>query len=111
MKYTRKELLSIPKRKWNETLADVVGVYVIPSGKKHDSGFACMDFVAEFEDIAKPLVRFGGGCDDIGLEGTYFRVDCVYPSRILHIWNTKGFSVSSDLSTIYFRENDIKRKD
>ena len=34
MKYNRKELLSIPKRKWNETLTNVMGVYVIPSGRK-----------------------------------------------------------------------------
>ena len=105
MKYNRKELLSIPKRKWDETLTDVLGVYVIPSGRKHDSGYACMDFVAEFADTTKPLVRFGGGCDDVCLDGAHFRVDCVHPSRILRIWNRRKFSVSSDVSSIYFREN------
>ena len=56
MKYTRKELLAIPKRNWNEMLCDVSGVYVMPSGRKHDSGWACMDFVAEFKDREKPMV-------------------------------------------------------
>lgn len=107
MKYNRKELLAVPKRKWNETLTDVTGVYVIPSGRKHDSGYACMDFVAEFEDPEKPLVRFGGGCDDVCLDGKYFKIDCIYPSRILHIWNYGKFSVSHDLSSIFFREEDI----
>ena len=105
MKYNRKELLAVPKRKWNEVLTDVTGVYVIPSGRKHDSGYACMDFVAEFGDTTKPLVRFGGGCDDVCLEGAHFRVDCVHPSRILHIWNMRNFSISSDVSSINFREN------
>jgi hypothetical protein len=109
MKYTRKELLSIPKRNWNEMLFDVSGVYVIPSARKHDSGWACMDFVAEFKDREKPMVRFGGGCDDVAFEGSHFRMDCIHPSRIIHIWNNRGFSISDYLSSIWFIENtDIK---
>lgn len=54
MKYNRKELLAVPKRKWNEVLTDVTGVYVIPSGRKHDSGYACMDFVAELKIQQSP---------------------------------------------------------
>lgn len=105
MKYTRKELLAVPKRQWHHILLDVSGVYVIPSGRKHDSGYACMDFVAEFKDKEKPLVRFGGGCDDVSFEGTHFRMDCLHPSRIIRIWNKKGFIISSDVSSIIFTEN------
>ena len=64
----KKELLSIPKRKWYETLSGVSGVYVIPSRRKHDSGWACMDFVAEFSND-RPMVRFGGGCDVVNFVG------------------------------------------
>lgn len=99
----RKELLSIPKRKWDKTLHGVTGVYVIPSGRKHDSGWACMDFVAEFSDDRR-MVRFGGGCDAVSLIGSNFRMDCEHPSRIIHIWSLKTFSVSHDLSSIDFRE-------
>lgn len=105
---TRKELLAVPKREWDTILTNVTGVYIIPSGRKHESGFACMDFVAEFENEEKPLIRFGGYCDDVVLEGKYFRVDCLYPSRIIHIWNRRGFTISSDLSSIYFRERSEK---
>lgn len=105
MKITREELLKVEKRQWDETLKNVTGVYVIPSGRKHDSGYACMDFVAEFKDSDK-LVRFGGGCDDVKLSGTHFKVDCLYPSRIIHIWNRQGFSITDDLSSIDFVEND-----
>lgn len=100
----RKELLQIPKRKWNEELKGTCGVYVIPSGRKHDSGWACMDFVAEFRDN-RPMVRFGGGCDDVSFWGHHFRMDCEHPSRIIHIWNSHGtFSVSHDVSSITFTE-------
>lgn len=102
---TRKELLEVPKRKWDETLSDVQGVWVIPSRKKHDSGFSCMDFVAS---TPSGLIRFGGGCDDIRLVGANFRMDCIYNPKLIHIWNSgkKGtFSVSKDLSSIDFVED------
>lgn len=102
----RKELLSVPARKWDDILSGVDGVYVIPSGRKHDSGYACMDFVASFNgDKGKPMVRFGGGCDDVRLKGNHFMIDCEYPSRIIHIWNCRSsFSISHDLSSIDFVE-------
>lgn len=105
MKFTREELLNVEKRKWDDVLKNVTGVYIIPSGRKHDSGYACMDFVAEFKGNDK-LVRFGGGCDDVSLNGTHFRIDCLHPSRIIHIWNRKGFSISNDVSSINFDEDD-----
>lgn len=51
------------------------------------------------------MIRFGGGCDDVRLKGKHFRIDCEYPSRIIHIWNdTTSFSISHDLSSIDFEE-------
>ena len=102
VKYTRKALLQVPKRKWNEQIK-ASGVYVIPSRRKHDSGFACMDFVAETKD---GLIRFGGYCDDVSFEGQHFRMDCIYPEIIIHIWNgnANGFTVTSDVSSISFVE-------
>lgn len=100
---TRKELLALPKREWDETLRGVCGVYVIPSGRKHDSGYVCMDFVAEFSDD-RPMVRFGGGCDDVSFVGSGFRMDCIYPHRIIHIWRWGTFSITHDSSSIDFRE-------
>ena len=104
---TRKELLEIPHRGDLEILHNVSGVYVIPSGRKHDSGWAMMDFVATFEDGRK--ARFGGGCDDVAFYGGHFRMDCTHPERILHIWNPYLFSISEDLSSINFVEVDSLR--
>lgn len=56
---TRKELLAVPKRKYGETLTSVRGVWVIPSRRKHESGWATMDLVAE---TPEGLVGFGE-CD------------------------------------------------
>lgn len=103
---TRKELLEAPGREWDKILSDVQGVWVIPNRKKHESGFACMDLVAS---TPNGLVRFGGGCDDINLLGAHFRIDCIYNPKLIHIWNSgrKGtFSVSRDLSSIDFIEDD-----
>ena len=108
MDYTRKYLLSVPKRKWSDVLSGVAGVYVIPSGRKHDSGFACMDFVAEFRDREKSMVRFGGCCDDVSFSGAHFRMDCLHPQRIIHIWNPFPFTINGDCSSIDFIEEGAK---
>lgn len=102
----REELLSVPERKWNDELQGVDAVYIIPNGKKHDSGYACMDFVASFNwNKGKPMVRFGGECDDVRLKGNHFRIDCEYPSRIIRIWNDRTtFFISHNISSIDFVE-------
>lgn len=97
----RKELLAIPKRKWDEELV-ATSVKVIPSGRKHESGWACMDFVATTTDGEQ--IRFGGGCDVVEFKGEHFRMDCTYPNRIINIWNRNPFSITHDLSTIEFIE-------
>ena len=99
----REELLSVPKRKWDDVLHGVDAVYVIPSRRKHDSGY---DIVASFNGNKKrPMVRFGGGCDDVRMKGSHFRIDCEYPSRIIRIWNDRtSFSISRDVSSIDFAE-------
>lgn len=97
----RKELLAVPKRKWDEELV-AKSVYVIPSGRKHDSGFTCMDFVARTTD--GELVRFGGGCDLVEFKGEHFRMDCFHPSRIINIWNRNPFKITYDISSIEFIE-------
>ena len=103
MNISRNQLLEVQHRKWDEEIHDVVGVYVLPSGRKHDSGFACMDFVAHTR--GGQLIRFGGGCDDVRFVGGGFRMDCFHPSRIVHIWNSrKPFYITHDLSSIEFVE-------
>lgn len=103
-KMTRKELLSVSKRNWNENIYNAGCVYIIPSGRKHDSGYTCMDMVAAIRG-EEGMIGFGECCDDIQLVGDGFRIDCEYPSRIIRIWNCRGngtFSISHDSSSIQF---------
>ncbi len=43
---TRKELESLPIRERNEDIGEFCGLIILPTRRKHDSGFRCMDFVA-----------------------------------------------------------------
>ena len=100
---TRKELLSVPAREWNEELHGVNSVWLIPSGRKHESGWACMDFVASWQYPENKLVRFGGACDSLELAGDHFVIDCDWPSRIIHIWSQYPFTVEGGISSITLR--------
>lgn len=106
MNITKQQLLSVPKRKADEPIFDVLAVYILPNSNKSKDGYACMDFVAEFPPKSnRPMIRFGGSCDSVSLEGTHFRVDSNHPSKIVHIWNRFGFYVSRDGENIRFIEN------
>lgn len=100
---TRKELLDVPRREWDDEIV-ATGVYVFPSRRKHESGFACFDFVADTEN---GKVRFGGICDDVSFAGEHFRMDCILNPTVIHIWNSREkFKITRDISSISFIEGD-----
>ena len=105
---TKEALLAIPQRHWSEVLFGVTGVYVLPSDREseYENGFAYLDMVAEWPlEADKPMVRFGSVCEDVMLYGFGFRMDCLYPSGIIHIWNRNNpFEISMDGTSISFRE-------
>lgn len=104
-KFTPEFLASIPRRKWDEEIHNVSGVYVLPTNEIHDSGYAQMEFIAEQLRTGN-LVRFGGICDAVSLEGTHFHIDCLPGSKVVRIWNRRPFTVSIDLSSIDFIEEE-----
>ena len=66
---------------------------------------AYIENLAEQRKVNIYVNAFGGGCDDVRLNGNHFRIDCEYPSRIIRIWNDRtSFSISHDLSSIDFVE-------
>lgn len=87
-------------------LTGVAGVYVIPSRRKHESGWTMMNLIATFYDGREP-VHFSSFTDDVSFDGTGFRMDCDWPSGIIHIWNShcarKGFNVRG-CSSMMFEE-------
>lgn len=98
----RKELLDLPFRKWDEVKA-YTSIAVVPSGKKHDSGWALMYIIGL--DSEKRPVEIAAACDDICWEipaaaGHNFRNDMFYPSGIIHFWsNGYSFKVGASLSS------------
>lgn len=96
----RRELLTLPRRKWDE-----VKVYdclwLIPTGKKHDSGWSLIAIVGGSWDGPQEIAAF---CDDIcwgfpkshpydsvylhsrGYHAHVMRTDCEWPSGIMRIW-------------------------
>ena len=63
---TRKELEAVPHRKWDDNIGEFVSLIILPTRYKHDSGFACMSFIAVDEND-EPIGRIGGGSDVIHL--------------------------------------------
>ena len=116
---SKKELLKSSVRAWNDTDKTYDAILIVPSGKKHESGFMHIAVIGvtyrdgeeEFEIIGEP--------DDIAcvfptrkLKGrlgkTYefaeVRMDCYYPQGILRYHGDGLFHAGPALSTleIYF---------
>jgi len=121
MNYTRKELLALPKRDWDkETIYDSIAV--VPSGKKHESGYGLIAIVGFDTDSKKP-VEIAAYCDDMGYcfpEGVpvqpydlaVLRTDMFYPSGIAHVWSWDYvFKVGASLSStdVHLVPKDKKR--
>ena len=55
-----KELRKLPFRKWNK-VKEYTDIYIIASGKKHDSGWALMYIIGKNGDE----MEIAAACDDI----------------------------------------------
>jgi hypothetical protein len=95
------QLLSLKKRRW-----DAVSLYdsiiLIPTGHRHDSGYAIMAICGCQGPLAVELAG-EGCCDDImacpqGAES--FRIDCLWPSLLIRLHGDYvDFRVGNALST------------
>ncbi len=111
MNYTRKELLALPERVWDkETTYDSIAM--VPSGKKHDSGYALIAIVG-FDTDSKDPVEIAAYCDDLCYCFPYgipiqpydlpvLQTDMYYPSCITHIWSREHlFKIGGSLSSTH----------
>lgn len=105
-KLTRKYLLSLPERDWGKT-SKYDHVVVIPSGKKHDSGYALMCLIGEWRDGSSEMQReIAGYCDDIVWDvqsvGEYgLRTEMHYKTNIIRFWSNRAvFEVGRSRSSI-----------
>lgn len=106
MNYSRKDLLALPERKW-DNVKTYNSIALVPSGKKHSSGYALVAIVG-FDDDEKPC-EIAAYCDDVcyslseyAVANPYglLRTDMFHPSGIAHVWARHyQFKVGASLSS------------
>lgn len=101
---SRAELEEAPDRAtWNMTSA-YDGVYLLPSRKKHDSGWHLIQIIGHVGD----KLEKAAWCDDVCWKvkaGGYdsMRSDMTFPGGVMHFWGarfTVGVSLSSTNITV-----------
>ncbi len=97
---TRKELLALSHRKWDDSLKRYDGLLVLARGKQHASGWGMIVLIGIASNKEPEIAA--ATADDIcwHLEGQGLRTDCLVPSRAMHFWGGKGkFRVGHALSS------------
>ncbi len=108
---TKKELLKMPSRTWNDTSRKYDQVLIVPAGTMHDSGFMHIAIIGVWRDGEKTNYEICGYPDDIsflfdvdkfGTDRKYakVRVDCWYPQGVLQYHGRGKFVVSEALSSM-----------
>ena len=132
--YTITEFRNLPKRKFGEDVGNFDSLVILPTRRKHDSGYRCMEFVAVKGE--NPVCRMGGYSDVIhllGLDGfncfggndnkklfirrtenitfnAAFRIDCL-PCGLLRIFASHNqLKAGMDLSSFELYVNETKVK-
>ena len=86
--WSRKELLNLPVRAWNEE-SEYDSVLLLSTREKHDSGWAIMVIIG-LRDF-HPVEIACNHCDDIEwiipTEGSTLRTDCTVKSGAMHVWS------------------------
>ena len=116
--WTRKEFEALPLRKWGEDIGVFDSLIILPQRRIHDSGYACMDFVAVSDEEPKCLLS---GCSDVihinGIGGFGFNwtgkygtvpnqinpiawsIDCLKTSKLLRLFTEKKLRAGEALSS------------
>ena len=129
--YTITEFRALPKRQFGEDIGNFDSLIILPTRRKHDSGYRCMEFVAIKGE--QPVCRMGGGSDVIhllGLDGfnrfggndskklfirrtenvtfnAIFRIDCL-PCGLLRIFCCYRLKAGQDLSSFELYVDETK---
>lgn len=113
---TKKDFLKLPHRSWDQSV-ECDSIVIIPTRRKHDSGYMCMDFAAMVGD--KPICLLSGCSDVIHIEGigglgddwlnkfggipekvrpSEWSIDCL-PCGLLRIFTRNGMKCGPALSS------------
>jgi hypothetical protein len=102
---TRSDFEQLPHRDWDEDIGQFDCLIILPTKHKHDSEFACMDFVACDGD--RPICRLSGCSDVVHINGiggfgkdwtkkfggvptaippVDWSIDCLFKSKLLRLF-------------------------
>ena len=124
-KWTRKEFEALPHRKWNEDIGEFDSLIIPPKRYIHDSGFACMDFIAVVE--GEPKYLLAGGSDVVHINGIggygwkwferfgtipekvkpiSWSIDCLKTSKLLRLFSNSKLKAGEALSSFEIYSTD-----
>ena len=66
-KMTKTDFWNLPERKWNKDIGEFDCLVILPTRRKHDSGYRLMDFAAVRKN--KAICRLSGCSDVIHIDG------------------------------------------
>jgi len=117
---TKKEFEALPFRGHFNTPVICDSIVILPTRRKHNSGWGCMDFVACREE--KAICRLSGCSDVMGmncmtgiseveqlwaLKG--WSIDCLFKSKLLHLWSRHSYEIKCGESLSSFDITFMKR--
>lgn len=112
---TRKEILSVPTRRWDEEIGEFDALVLVPRRTRHDSGFGTMDFVALRGNT--PIARLSGHSDVLHINGisgfgqltkdcypdfirpVRWSIDLLWRSQLFRLFSEKPLTVGAALSS------------
>lgn len=96
---TRKEFEELPYRERFDSEIVCASLVILPTRRKHDSGYRCMDFVA-VDAHERPICRCSG-CSDVLHLYDWFResftkwdMDCLYKSGLLRVFSRENGNIN-----------------
>lgn len=131
--WTRKEFEALPSADWKNEIGEVDSLIILPTRRKHDSGYRCMEFVTIQK--GKPTFIVGGCSDVIHLAGiggqnigehnfderllverirtctcprVSWSIDCLPVSGLLRLFCDKHLFIGRSISSfeVFFKEDE-----
>lgn len=125
---TQADFMKVPEIDWDKELGGFNSLIILPTRRKHDSGYRCMYFIACRYN--EPIARLAGGSDVIHLDGiggygknwlekyrtcpqlippSGWNIDCLMKSGLLRLFTHGILSTGSALSSFeVYTEPDEK---
>ena len=105
---TRGKLLKAKARPWDKP-STYEALYIVPTRKKHDSGWMLMALVGRNGNKYEIAAYCDDVCWDIQTRPEHsMHMDCTYPGGIIQCWDAT-FHVGMSLSSTHVRVTDAAR--